>query len=473
MRILFSMRHPGALRNFASTLRELAHRGHEVRLAFMMMSDRADSSTGLLGEVLQECPGMEAEIVEQGGDRWRRFVRTTRAAADFVRYGAPEYRHAKKARKRAAGGVRRLQRLLYLPVVGAPPVWSALRHVLAALERAIPADRRIVEYLARHRPDVVLVTPLIDLASDQVEYVKAARTLGIPSGLCVHSWDNLTNKGLIRVPPDRVFVWNDLQTREAVALHGVGGARVVVTGAPGFDHWFDRKPSVTRETFCRQVGLPPEKPFFLYLCSSTFIAKEEAAFVARWIEALRAAPDPRVRDAGILIRPHPGNPQDWQRSGVDAHAGVVRWPPEGAEPTNDASRHAYFDSLFHAAAAIGINTTATIEAAIAGCPVHTVRAFGETQEGTLHFKYLLREEGGPLHVSESLTEHVAALAVSLDRSCEEAAHREAFVRSFVRPRGLARNATCILADEIESLGRMLAQPARPPAHVAPAPRPNL
>ncbi len=34
MRILFSMRHTGALRNFASTLQALAERNHQVHLFF-------------------------------------------------------------------------------------------------------------------------------------------------------------------------------------------------------------------------------------------------------------------------------------------------------------------------------------------------------------------------------------------------------------------------------------------------------
>jgi len=42
MKILFSMRHPGALRNFASTVRELAKRGHRIHLAFVMQDKLGD-----------------------------------------------------------------------------------------------------------------------------------------------------------------------------------------------------------------------------------------------------------------------------------------------------------------------------------------------------------------------------------------------------------------------------------------------
>ena len=42
MKILFSMRHPGALRNFASTLRALAERGHRVHLVFAKQDKEGD-----------------------------------------------------------------------------------------------------------------------------------------------------------------------------------------------------------------------------------------------------------------------------------------------------------------------------------------------------------------------------------------------------------------------------------------------
>jgi hypothetical protein len=45
-----------------------------------------------------------------------------------------------------------------------------------------------------------------------------------------HDVRNLTNRGLIRVEPDRVLVWSDIQRKEATELHSVSSERVVVTG---------------------------------------------------------------------------------------------------------------------------------------------------------------------------------------------------------------------------------------------------
>src|SRR6185436_15012933 len=115
----------------------------------------------------------------------------------------------------------------------------------------------------------------------------SARALGIRTALCVASWDNLTNKGLIHGDVDLVTVWNDAMKQEAVAFHGIAPARVAVTGAQPFDHWFEWSPRTTREEFCRRVGLPAGKPYILYLCSSGFIAPQESPFVKNWVAQIR------------------------------------------------------------------------------------------------------------------------------------------------------------------------------------------
>ena len=89
----------------------------------------------------------------------------------------------------------------------------------------------------------MLATPLVEYASNQVDYLKSARGLGIATGACIASWDNLTNKGMLRFTPDRVLIWNEVQRRELEELQGIDGRRAVVTGAQKFDEWFERAPT--------------------------------------------------------------------------------------------------------------------------------------------------------------------------------------------------------------------------------------
>jgi len=413
MRILFSMRHPGVLRNFASTLEALAARNHQIHLVFGQVDAERDAR--LLDDLTRKSPNITCDEVHRKTS-WRLWLgvgRVARCSVDYVRYLTPEYDSIISLKERARAKViapvrwfveRRFWRR--------PTPHRLLTRALLAIERAVPIDRAVFDLIQRERPDVLLVAPLVDIGSDQVDYVKAARALGIRSALPVLSWDNLTNKGLIRLQPQRVFVWNEAQKTEAVTMHGTDPADITVTGAMVYDQWFARQPSTTREEFCARVGLDPAKVILLYLCSSPFIAPDEVNFIEQWIAAIRRAPDPRVRTAGLLIRPHPENLQPWLRFGEIPLEDVAVWPKGGVSPVDADSRNDFFDSMYHSAGAVGINTSAQIECGIVGRPVFSIRtpAYQRTQEGTLHFRHLTTEGGGLLHLADDFETHVRQIA---------------------------------------------------------------
>jgi hypothetical protein len=328
-------------------------------------------------------------------------------------------------------------------------------------EAVMPPDRYFEMFLKAERADLLLVTPLIDFGSYQTDYVKAAHRIGLPVAFLPFSWDNLTNRGLIRVPPDRVIVWNAHQRREAIDLHGVPPDRVIATGAPRFDEFFTLRPSTSREEFCARIGLDPSRPLVLYTCSSNFVAPREVEFVRRWIAELRAANEPALRSCGILVRPHPAHRDQWEATDLSDLPGVALWY-EQSEMNADQG---LYDSLHHCAAVVGLNTSAMIEAAIVGRGVYTVESdeFAGGQTGTLHFHYLLVEHGGIVSAATTFAEHCRQLAngVSGDPGVAERARR--FVESFVRPRGIDRPATPEMVNEIEATAALRKRPHRTPA----------
>jgi hypothetical protein len=136
---------------------------------------------------------------------------------------------------------------------------------------------------------------------------------------------------------------------------------------------------------------------------------------------------------------------------------------EGDAPADAAAKAAYFDSLFHASAVVGLNTSAMIEAAIVDRPVHTVLLpeFTHSQEGTIHFHYLLTDAGGVLRATRSLDEHADDLAAVLEERGTDPDRSARFVRTFVRPRGLDTPATTRVVEALEQLATL-----PPPAPVA-------
>jgi hypothetical protein len=467
LRLVFALLHPGYLRHYAAPIRLLADRGHSVHVAFFR---QAEGPTPPLLQALLEHPRVTAATAPRRRhlDGWRGVAWLVRALIDVLRYADPQFDDAPVLRARAAEKVltrvgvshddpitRTVARRAVTFVASAPDPDRARRilRVLHAAERAIPSSRRIERLL--RETDAVVVSPVVEIASPQVEIVKSAQRLRLPVAIAVASWDNLTSKGLLRVVPDRVFVWNEIQLRELAELHGVPGDRVVVTGGQKFDPWFDRRPSTTREEFARTAGLEPDRPYLLYLCSSGFIAPDEVSFVRGWLEALRSADDARVRDLGVLVRPHPQNATQWRDAELDD---AVVWPRGGEFPDGGAAQAAFFDSIAHSAAVVGINTSAQIDAAIVGRPVFTVRAYG-AQDETVHFHYLLRERGGFVRDATTLEEHLLQLADALDEPDALANELRRFVAAFVRPRGLERPVAPIVADEVEALAA--AAPRRP------------
>jgi hypothetical protein len=467
LRILLVLKHAGYAGVFTPLVQELAARGHAVHVGWI----GGDREGVAQLDRLAAQPGITHGHAPRRGllDGWTSVAWLARALGDLGRYSHPRFADAAVLRNRmatkveshltSAGGFDPLTRRAALKrarrLHAGTDAGLSERAIerSARLETGIPAGRRVTAYVREQRPDVVLVSPLIDLASPLLDYLKAARRLGIRTGICVASWDNLTSKGLLRFVPERVFVWNEAQRGEATELHGIPADRVVATGAARFDDWFAQQPSSSRDEFTRRLVLDPGHPYLLYLCSSSFVAPEEVAFVSRWLEGLRGSGDERLRGLGVVVRPHPKREEPWRGVDLSRFGNATVWArPSDADPAR--TRADFYDSIAHSAGVVGVNTSAMIEAAIVGKSVYTVLAPEFAQEETIHFHYLLYENGGFLHVASSLDEHLEQLRQGLSREAEEADRTRRFVESFLRPNGLERSATAIYADGVEEVAAL-------------------
>lgn len=450
LRILFFVHSLGKTRHFDGVVQRMLHRGHTVVLA---VADKRRMKTvkNLAGRRLDvtTCPTRRV-------DHWKTLAPTLRLVRDYLRFYELPYAGAAKLSERAASATPQAWRELVQHHPWIQRHSALLGRLLALAEAALPPDRYFELFIKYHAPDLVLVTPLVDFGSYQTDYVKAAHRLGIPVAFLPFSWDNLTNRGLIRVQPDRVLVWNDIQKREAIELHGVSPKAVVVTGAARFDDFFDLEPSTTREAFFASLGLDPSRPLLLYGCSSPFVAPREVEFVRRWILEVRRSGDPALASASILVRPHPVHLEQWEDVSLDDLPDVAIW----RQPTTMNADQGLYDSLHHAAALVGLNTSAMLEAAIVGRPVLTVLApeFTGGQSQTLHFQYLLKDNGGPVTVAADFDEHRRQLenVLSAPRKAEKRASR--FMRSFIRPAGRWKRVDRIVVQEIEQAALLRKRP---------------
>jgi len=461
VKVFFSMWHLGSFRMYEPVIRSLAARGHQIHVALGRAEGLGWSKA--LDTLVEDCPGVSwSWLSPPTAAFWAELAKTIRLWADYLRYFHPDYDPTPKLKARAEERLPpRLVQISNRPAFRDPVKRGRLLAVLRRLERALPPVPEIDRELRERAPDLVVITPLIYLGSSQFEVLRTALAQGIRTVFAVGSWDHLSSKALIRDMPHRVFVWNETQRDEAVRLHGVPPAQVVVTGAQCYDQWFGRRPVRSRHDFCARVGLSPDRPYLLYVCSALFWGSPvEAEFVRRWVQSLRESAHPELREIGVLIRPHPARMDEWSSVDLSGFEHVTFY---GSNPVDAASKDDYFESLYYSSAVVGLNTSAFLEGSIVGRPVHTVLLpeFQENQEGVLHFHYLLTVGGGVLRAGRTFEQHHDQLVESVRTPPDRPG--QGFVRAFVRPAGLDIEATPVFCDAIEAV---LREPAPAPVRTA-------
>ncbi|MBM3820744.1 MAG: FkbM family methyltransferase [Acidimicrobiia bacterium] len=492
MRFLLVVKQKRNAEAFVGTMRALVERGHTVALAVQDTDEKRDerlaAALNAAGVQAVRCPSARM-------DEWSDVAALVRRLRDAVHYLRPSMRSAAKLRARALDRLRQdLQFEGDTPGVAhglqtiPPSQVLRLEDVFALAEQSLPSDPLFDEFLASQQPDVLLVSPLIHFGSAQADLVTSAQRLRIPVWMLLYSWDNLSTKGCMHRAPDRIFVWNEQQRREAQALHDFPSERVTVVGAPRFDEFFALRPLMTRAEFHEPLGLDPARPTLLYVCSSRFVSAQERPFVERWLRALRGSGSEALRSCNVVVRPHPDIPILPDDARLTRH----RWP---AAPELTAKTARLFDdpaavvlqtdfgvpqglyeSITHSTAVVGLNTTAELEAAIIGRPVFTVVADDPVVDGqstTLHFHYLTKEHGGIVSPAATFDEHLAQLDAALTQPADPAPVR-AFVESFLRPHGIDRPVAPLFAAALEQAASgesQIAERAGQPVVESDRPRP--
>jgi hypothetical protein len=452
MKVLFVLRHVAYFRFFDRLIRELCASGHNVTLLLEHrhrtddQADRSKESPRALLACQAEVNNFDWDWAIQRRDVWRKPTRAARELINYASYLKPGRQSSRMIVERSARQLPLLaQRLLRFQFARTLLVAPLAQEALRSFERLAPPDRGLVGWLRLHQPDVVVASPVIMRHSEEVEYIKAAKAVGIPTLVAVTSWDHLTTKGVFQLIPDLTLVWNQAQVEEAVRLHGVPLSKVVFTGAPVFDEWFQMQPTLDRAAFCRLAGLDPARPYVLYLCSSQSIVRDETETVEGFAWALQqhAGTGP----VSLLVRPYPWHASIWQNYTGDRFA---IWPRAGNNPDTPEARQDYYHALRYSAAVAGINTSGFIDAAIVGRPCLTIlsQRYRDTQQDIAHFQHLLKADfleaaRGPAGAAE-------LLSTILEGRDARSDNRQRFVREFVRPWGIDQPASQVMARAIEA-----------------------
>jgi hypothetical protein len=233
LRALFFLQGSEYLAAFQSLVLALLVRGHEVVVA--LDHERrgiAPEATSTLSRLAEGNPGFRYQQLPPRRDLWRIPAGAVRRGLDYLRYLEPELVDDVALR----GGARQRAPRLLLALLVLPPFrWSWGRRVLAAalrrVEAGMPVPRWVTSFVAEQRPDVVLVSPLVDFGSGQADYVRRAQAQAIPTVLLVAGPDDLRAKGTIRDAPTVTVVTSEAQAEEAVRFQGLPPDGVITVPA--------------------------------------------------------------------------------------------------------------------------------------------------------------------------------------------------------------------------------------------------
>lgn len=449
LRIIFVIRSAEHFSRYASIIDSLLTRGHRVTALFDKEWSR-EADLLKLAQFKKNEPHFHYQWLINRADAWSGLL--------FVARSLLTYRRFLTVKGQSAFFKRRWKS--YLPfwlrlTVSLPLAVTVLKaepagKFLLSLESYIPADKKIVSQIKDYRPDV-LISPVggVRVMSPNIEYLKAAKFLKIPTASPVISWDSLTTKSLITVLPDIFLLWNDFHKRQAIEHHRAREESIRIVGASVFDKWFENlKPSLNRKEFSSRHGLNPQAPYILYLGSARGTAEDETWLIRELRAQLDNSGDPELAQLNLAVRPHPANAKIYENFVLPKVAVI---PKGGALPDTREALGLSHDTYYYARAVVGLFTSAMMEAQIMDKPVVIILSdkYEETQLKAQHFQDFIKSNS--LELANNFKDFQVKLKKILNGQDDLKAARRAFVKKYVRPRGLDQPAGELAAYEIEKL----------------------
>lgn len=169
-------------------------------------------------------------------------------------------------------------------------------------QKEIVADYR--KLIKERKPDLVFASSIVD--ETEVALLKAAKKEGVYTVAMPKSWDN-PSKRYFRVKPDKLVVWSPFMHEQVQKLQDYQSDEIAVIGIPQFDYYIDKSRLVSREEFCKTLGLDPSRRILLYGSEGSVTPDDP-----RVVEIVRDMIKNKelIKDCQVLVRPHYGYRND-------------------------------------------------------------------------------------------------------------------------------------------------------------------
>ncbi len=229
-------------------------------------------------------------------------------------------------------------------------------------------------YFDTYKPDLVFSTDIFH--NDDVHFLAEARYRKIKTIGMVRSWDNITNKGLFRVNPDKLIVHNDYIKKEVQRYQVFSNKNIFVSGIPQFDYYLKEYKPVDRVDYFKGIGLDPNNKTIL------FAPHGERFHHTDW-EILQFFKESLLQDIQVIVRFPPNDVVNLNTFVPDSRFFIRqtgkgfldRGPKDNEVEFSDTKSLA--DDLYFSDVVINYGSTISIDAAVFNKPVILVAFDGK------------------------------------------------------------------------------------------------
>lgn len=246
---------------------------------------------------------------------------------------------------------------------------SAFRWLFHQLDfSTFQIPRQVEPYFDKYQPQAFYISDVF-FEVDSI-FLLCAKKKGVPSIAMVRSWDNTTNKGLIRAIPDRLIVNNEIIKHEAMKHHDIPEDRIFVGGIPQFDLAFKRKPT-PRAEFLKALHLDPDKKLIVFSPAGQQISDTDWQICELLKRGQEEGKIPS--DVQFLIRSHPLDPARLENFQPTSNfhiecPGVKFGPKEKVTELKKTDQYHLMDTLAHCDILLNITSTISLDCLPFNCP---------------------------------------------------------------------------------------------------------
>lgn len=157
---------------------------------------------------------------------------------------------------------RKIKNYLVSLLLGYAGYLPLIKKIVQFLDFKTINKTKFSDYFEKYKPSLVFSTDVFH--NDDVYFLAEAIHRKIKTIGMVRSWDNITNKGLFRVNPDKLIVHNNYIKNNVLKYQNFSRKNMFISGLPQFDYYFKNYKLSSREEYFKGVGLSSEKKTILF-----------------------------------------------------------------------------------------------------------------------------------------------------------------------------------------------------------------